>query len=143
MNTKSNLLRLHKLAPHQGHREGEAAGAVCPRASGSRGPHQLISKFLFKASLDVSKEPPNRSSLQGSKIASRFSSPDSLAFCPLLLASITETRVPILQFCPWASKTSRRPAPHRRFRRLFKDEILSVLSVDSRGGLCKWTKPPF
>ena len=30
----------------QGRREGGAEGAVCPRASGSKGPHQLISKFL-------------------------------------------------------------------------------------------------
>ena len=47
--------------------EGGAEGAVCPRASGSSGPHQLISKFLFIASLHVFKEPPIRFSLQGSK----------------------------------------------------------------------------
>ena len=56
-------------------------GAVCPRASGSTGPHQLISKLLFIASLDVFKEPPNRRSLQGSK-----SSPDSVTQIPLLSA---------------------------------------------------------
>ena len=47
----------------------------------SRGSHQLISKFLIKASLDVFKEPPNKSSLQCSKSAPGFSSPDSLATC--------------------------------------------------------------
>ena len=79
---------------------------VCPRVSGSRGPHQLKSKFLFIASSDVLKEPPNRSSLQGSKSASRFSFPRFPCFLPLLLTSITDARGLILQFCPWASKTS-------------------------------------
>ena len=53
----------------QGRLQGGAEGAVCLRASRSRGPHQLILKFLFIASLNVFKEPPNRSSLQGSKSA--------------------------------------------------------------------------
>ena len=63
----------------QGRQEGGAEGAVCPRASGSMGPHQVRSKFLFIASLEEFKEPPNRSSLQDSRSASSFS---SLAFCP-------------------------------------------------------------
>ena len=53
-----------------------------PRASGSRRPHELISKFSLLASLDVFKEPPNRSSLQCSKSTSRFSSQDSLISAP-------------------------------------------------------------
>ena len=75
----------------QGCREGGAEGAVCPKASGSRGPHQIISKFLFIVSLDEFKESPNRSNLQGSKSAFRFNFPCSL---PLLLASITERKGP-------------------------------------------------
>ena len=43
------------------------------RASGSSGPHQLISKFVFIASLDAFKEPPIRSSLQDPKSLFRFS----------------------------------------------------------------------
>ena len=92
----------------QGRREGGAEGAVCPRASGSRGPHQLISKFLFTAYFDVFKKPENKSSLQGSKSVSRSSSHRNPCFLPLLLASITDTRGLILQFYPWTSKTSRR-----------------------------------
>ena len=71
--------------PHdsmQGRQEGGVEGAVCQRTSGCKGPYQLISKFLFIASLDVLKEPSNTNSLQGFKSVSRFSSPDSLAFCP-------------------------------------------------------------
>ena len=45
---------------YQGRREGGAEEAVCPRASGSSGTHERISKFLFIASSDVLMEPPNR-----------------------------------------------------------------------------------
>ena len=83
----------------QGHREGGAEVAVCLRASGLRGPHQLISKFVFKASLDVFKEPPKRSSLQGTKSSRQIHSSRFPCFLPLL-ASITDTRGLILQFCP-------------------------------------------
>ena len=37
----------HFYVSSQGHREGGAEGVVCPRASGSRGPHQLKPKFLL------------------------------------------------------------------------------------------------
>ena len=40
------FIGMHPLTGDQGRREGGAEGAVCPRASGSKGPHQLISKFL-------------------------------------------------------------------------------------------------
>ena len=87
----------------------KSRGTVCPIASGSRGPHQLISRFLFIASLDEFKGSPNRSSLQGSKSASRFSSPRFPYFLPFLLTLITNTRGLTLQFCPWVLKTSRWP----------------------------------
>ena len=45
-------------------REGQM-GQFFSRASGSRGPHQLISTFVFVASLYVIKETPNRSTQQG------------------------------------------------------------------------------
>ena len=41
--------------PHKNNRT-----TICPKASGSRVPHQLISKFLFIASLEVFKEPPKK-----------------------------------------------------------------------------------
>ena len=66
-------------------------GPFVPKASGSRGPHQLRLKFLFIASLDAFMVPPNRSGLHGSKGASKDSVPtDSIAFCP---------------FCPLPSQT--------------------------------------
>ena len=86
-------------------RAAEREGQFAP---GSRGPHQLLSLFLFIASLDVFEELPNRSILQGSKRSFRFS-PRSPCFLPLLLASIKGLRGLILQFYPWASKTSRQP----------------------------------
>ena len=82
---KSNYRSSSKANVSLGRREGEEEGVVCPRASESRGPHQLISKLSFIASLDVFKEPPNRSSLQCSKSAPRFP-----CFLPLLLALITD-----------------------------------------------------
>ena len=54
----------------------EQRGQFSPEPQGRGGPNQLISTFLFIASLNVSKEHPNRSNLQDFKNASRFSSPD-------------------------------------------------------------------
>ena len=80
-------------------------GAIRSSAKGSRGPHKLISPFLFL--LDVFKEPPTRSSLQGSKNTPRFNAPRFPCFLHLLLAASAGEL--ILQFCPWTSKISRRP----------------------------------
>ena len=96
----SFLVTIFSSILSQGRREGVAEGAVCTRASGSRGPRELILKFLFKASLDVFKEPPNRSSVRCSKSASRFSSPRFHCFLPLQLASITDSRASIGSFAP-------------------------------------------
>ena len=85
---------------NQGCGDGGAEGAVLPRTSWYREPHQLISTFLFIASLDELKEPLNWSSLQGSKSASRFSPPDSLAFCPLCLLQPQTQEALFCSFAP-------------------------------------------
>ena len=78
---------------------GKGRGGSLSHGLRIQGPHQLISKFLFIASLDVFKEHLNTSSLKGSESASRFRSPRLPYFLPLPLALITDTRVLILKFC--------------------------------------------
>ena len=101
----TNLPNLSVVIDSQGRREGGTEGAVCPRASRSRGPHHLLSKIFLYGLFSVFKEPPNRSSLQGPKTAFKFRATRFPCFLSLLPASITV----IWQFCPWASKASRRP----------------------------------
>ena len=84
-------------------------GGSLPQGLWVQGASSTNINILFIASLDVFKESPDRSSLQGSKSASRFSSARFPCFLPLLLALITDTWGLILPFCPWAPKTSRRP----------------------------------
>ena len=117
---------------NQGRRERGAEGAVCPRASGYRGPHRLISKYISIAFLDVFKEPPNRSSPQGSNSAFKFSSLRCTCFLSLLLPSITDTRNPILQFCPWAWEGHRVqfvPGPRRPHQLISEFSVIDPLHV--------------
>ena len=79
------LLSVGSSSNTQGRREEGAEGADCPRASGSRGPHQLISKFLFRVSSDVLKEPLNRSTYKVLCVPTDSVPQDSLAFCPFCL----------------------------------------------------------
>ena len=52
----------------QGRQKGGAGGSLS-QGLWVQGPYEVTPEFSFIASLDVFKEPPNRSSLQGSTIA--------------------------------------------------------------------------
>ena len=102
------LLELAYVAFFQGRREGGTERVVCHRASGSSGPHQLISTFLFLAFLGVFREPPHRSNLQGSKSALDSIPPISLAFCPFSSLR-SQAKDPHFAVLHVGLKTSRRP----------------------------------
>ena len=66
------------------------AGPIAPERVRQRGPHQLISKLLFIASLDTFKEPLNKAAQEVLRVLFRFSSPRFPCFLSLLLRSQTQ-----------------------------------------------------
>ena len=98
-------------------------------------PHQPISTFLFIASLDAFNEPPNGSSLKGSKSAPRFSSQDSLAFCPFCSPQSQTQGASFCSFASWPRNPlggpDHTPKPSKPWEVLIR-LVLIVLCFETR-----------